>query len=170
VRVAGELEAAVHAAAAEDDRGEAMVEAATPGIEVTCGVLRLHGARRCLPLVAIRPAGDAFYDYHAKYVAEDTRFECPAQLPPATRKELERVALALHEALELRGVPRVDFIVRPDGVPVFLELNTLPGFTSHSLVPLAARTAGIPALDVLEACLREAVEAAPAAHGAEAAP
>ena len=104
-------------------------------------------------------------------MAEDTAFECPARLAPATQAEIERVALALHEALELRGVPRVDFIVRPDGVPVFLEVNTLPGFTGHSLVPLAARTAGIPALDVLEACLHDAIEAAPAApRGAPAAP
>jgi D-alanine-D-alanine ligase len=161
VLAAEELDAAVQRAIAEDERGEALVEALVQGVEVTCGVLRLSGRLRCLPLIAIRPAGEAFYDYNAKYVAEDTGFECPARLPDAACAEIERVSTALFAALELRGVARVDFIVRPDGAPVFLELNTLPGFTGHSLVPLAARSAGLSPLDVLDACLRDALDAAP---------
>jgi len=172
VRAEAELEPAVRKAQAEDDRGQALVEAAIEGTEVTCGVLRLDGRVTCLPLVAIRPAGEAFYDYHAKYVAEDTRLECPAAVPPASRAEMERVSTALFAALELRGVTRFDFILRPDGAPLFLEFNTLPGFTGHSLVPLAARTAGRSPADVLQACLQDALAAndGPAPRAAESAP
>ncbi len=156
------LEAAVRAAQAEDERGEALVEAAVSGVEVACSVLRDGGAVRCLPLVAIRPAGGGFYDYHAKYVAEDTRFQCPADVSAAALAEVERVASTLYAGLELRGVARVDFIVRAaDDAPVFIEINTLPGFTGHSLAPLAARAAGLSPLHVLECALADAVQAAP---------
>jgi D-alanine-D-alanine ligase len=152
-----ELTAAVEHAAAEDDRGQAMVEAWMAGTEVTCALLRVRGAIRRLPLVAIHPAGDRLYDYHAKYIAEDTVLECPARLDTATAREIGRVSEALYAALELRGMVRMDFIVRKEaGMPVFLELNTLPGFTSHSLVPRAAEAAGMNRRDVLEAVLADA--------------
>jgi D-alanine-D-alanine ligase len=152
-----ELTPAVEHAVAEDDRGQAMVEAWMAGTEVTCAVLRVRGAIRRLPLVAIHPAGDRFYDYHAKYIAEDTVLECPARLDPATAREIGRVSEGLYAALELRGMVRMDFIVRKEaGMPVFLELNTLPGFTSHSLVPRAAEAAGMNRRDVLEAVLADA--------------
>jgi len=172
VRLLAELGPAVARAAAEDERAEALVEAAIEGVEVTCAVLRPGGRLRCLPLVAIRPAGEAFYDYHAKYVADDTRLQCPAEVPDRSAVEIERISTALFAALELRGVVRFDFILRPDGTPVFLELNTLPGFTGHSLVPLAARTAGLSPLFVLEACLQDGLVAANrrAAPSAGAAP
>jgi D-alanine-D-alanine ligase len=151
-----DLEAAVRLAAAEDEFGQVLVEAFVEGTEVTCGLLRRGGALSALPLVAIRPAGGRLYDYHAKYVADDTAFECPARIPEAAAREIEQVSRALYEALELRGMARVDYIVRrADGRPLFLELNTLPGFTSHSLVPLAAGAAGLSRLDVLEALLED---------------
>lgn len=154
---AEDLPGAVARAVAEDDRGEAMVEAWMSGTEFTCGVLRVRGAVRRLPLVAIHPAGDRFYDYHAKYIADDTVLECPAQLPAPTEHEIARVSEALYASLELRGMVRVDFIVRKQGgTPVFLELNTLPGFTSHSLVPRAAQAAGLSRRDVVEAVLADA--------------
>ncbi len=156
VRDEAALAAALEAAAAEDRAGRVLVEAFVDGTELTCGVLRLSGAVRCLPLVSIEPAGGAFYDYHAKYVAEDTRLTCPAPVPEATRREIESASESLYTALELRGVVRVDFMLRAsDGAPTFLEFNTLPGFTSHSLVPLAAAAAGISRLDVLKAILED---------------
>lgn len=165
VDAAEALEPAVRAAQEQDERGEALVEAAVEGTEVACGVLRLDGGLRCLPPVAIRPA-TGFYDYRAKYESDDTRFECPAALPGSARAAAETVAAALHAGLELRGVVRVDFIVRrADAVPVFIEINTLPGFTGHSLVPLAARAAGLEPLRVLEAALQEGLAAAGAGAG-----
>jgi len=159
VRAESELQPAIARAAAEDPRGRALVEAAVDGTEVTCGVLRWQGEVRPLPLVAIEPAS-GFYDYHAKYVADDTRLSCPADVPDAARREMEAGSTALYTALELRGAVRVDFILRrSDAAPVFLELNTLPGFTSHSLVPRAAAAAGLSRLDVLEALLADAESA-----------
>jgi len=150
-----DLAAAVAAAQAQDPGRRCMVEALVEGPEVTCGVLRRAGQIVTLPLVAITPAS-GFYDYHAKYASESTRLQCPAPVADDARREIERVARTLYEHLELRGVVRLDFLVRTsDGRPVFLELNTLPGFTSHSLVPLAARTAGWTACEVLEAVLAD---------------
>ena len=149
-----ELPAAVERAAAQDDAGRALVEGWVDGVEVTCGVLRVAGEVRTLPLIAIRPASGGLYDYYAKYVADDTGFECPARIPPEGAAAIERASAALYAALELRGVARMDYIVRrADGQPVFLELNTLPGFTSHSLVPRAAGVAGISRIEVLRAVL-----------------
>ncbi|MHC5209973.1 MAG: D-alanine--D-alanine ligase family protein [Planctomycetota bacterium] len=157
VERAEDLAAAVDRAVTEDDCSQAMVEAWMSGTEVTCAVLRVRGAIRRLPLVAIHPAGDRFYDYHAKYIAKDTVLECPARIPAATEHEIGRVSEALYSSLELRGMVRMDFIVRKEsGLPVFLELNTLPGFTGHSLVPRAAEVAGLSRRDVLEAVLVEA--------------
>jgi len=167
VRSEEELGPAVLAACAADPGGRAMVEEWQFGTEVTCGVLRRGGKVITLPLVSIRPAGDAFYDYHAKYVAEDTQFVCPAIVSDAARLTMERVSRGLYEGLELRGVVRVDFIVRSaDDVPIFFELNTLPGFTSHSLVPRAAGVAGISRFDVLAAVLADADAPAAAAQRA----
>lgn len=146
---------AVSAAQVADPAGRALVEEFIPGTEVTCGVLRMNGSTRALPLVAIAPA-EGFYDYHAKYVSEATRFTCPADVPAAVREQIQALTLRMFEALELRGVARLDFLVRhDDSTPVFLEANTLPGFTDHSLVPLACRTAGLPALTVVEAILAD---------------
>jgi D-alanine-D-alanine ligase len=161
VRAVDALEPAVRRARDEDPEGFAMVESWLDGIEVSCGVLRVAGQLRTLPIVAIRPSGDRFYDYHAKYEADDTQLECPARLPQETAEEIQRLTAALYASLELRGVARMDFIVG-DALtrPTFLELNTLPGFTAHSLVPLAARVDGLSRLDVLEAVLAD-VEGAP---------
>lgn len=154
VRREADLAGAIELAASEDDAGRALVEGWVDGVEVTCGVLRLAGAVRTLPLIAIRPASGGLYDYHAKYLADDTAFECPARIPDSAVSAIETVSSALYSALELRGVARMDFIVRKaDHAPVFLELNTLPGFTSHSLVPRAAAVAGLRGLDVLRAVL-----------------
>lgn len=154
VRREADLAGAIELAAAEDDGGRALVEGWIEGVEVTCGVLRLAAAVRTLPLIAIRPAGGGLYDYHAKYLAEDTGFECPARIPSSAIETIESVSSSLYASLSLRGVARMDFIVRKaDHAPVFLELNTLPGFTSHSLVPRAAAVAGYSGLDVLRAVL-----------------
>jgi D-alanine-D-alanine ligase len=156
VRSEDELEAAVTRAAEADPDGCAMVEAWVDGTEVSCSALRVNGQLRTLPIVAIHPAGDGFYDYHAKYQADDTQLECPAGLPQAAADEIHRLTAALYASLELRGVARMDFIVHPEsGQATFLELNTLPGFTAHSLVPLAAEADGLSRLAVLEAVLAD---------------
>lgn len=96
---------------------------------------------QALPSIRIVPAGE-YYDYHAKYVAEDTRYECPG-LSGDAEVELGALALAAFDALDCRGWGRVDVMRDGDGRNFLLEVNTAPGMTSHSLVPKAAAQLGI---------------------------
>lgn len=96
-----------------------------------------------LPLVRIETP-NTFYDYQAKYFSDDTRYFCPAGLSEARELGYQETALAAFDALGAGGWGRVDFMVGKDGEPLILEVNTVPGMTSHSLVPMAAREAGLP--------------------------
>ena len=135
VTKAAALAAAVEMAMQED--GAAMVEQWIEGREYTMGVLD----DAPLPLIHIQAAGE-FYDYHAKYIAENTQFICPCGLSEKDETVLQAQALKAFVALGCRHWGRVDFIMSDDG-PMFLEVNTVPGMTSHSLVPIAARACGI---------------------------
>jgi D-alanine-D-alanine ligase len=95
-----------------------------------------------LPLVRIEaPQGN--YDYQNKYFTDDTKYFCPAGVPPALEEEIQQVALKSFRVLGCRGWGRADVMLRPDGSYSFLEMNTSPGMTGHSLVPIAARAAGL---------------------------
>ena len=147
------LREAIPLAQAEDNGGRCMVESLITGQEVTCTVLRHGEDLLTFPLVSVHPA-DAFYDYHAKYRSDETQYTCPAEVEAETQVEIETVSRTLYDLLQLNGIVRMDFIVREeDGQAVFLELNTLPGFTPHSLVPMAAHAAGWSSLQVLESVL-----------------
>jgi D-alanine-D-alanine ligase len=95
-----------------------------------------------LPIIHIVPAGD-FYDYEAKYLRDDTRYLCPCGLPEARERELRALTLEAFRVLGCRGWGRVDFLMDGQGEVYFLEVNTSPGMTGHSLVPMAARAAGL---------------------------
>jgi D-alanine-D-alanine ligase len=107
------------------------------GEEYTVGIL----GEQALPTIRIVPAGE-YYDYHAKYVAEDTRYICPG-LSGAGETEMQAVALAAFRAAGCSGWGRVDVMRDRSGANFLLEVNTAPGMTSHSLVPKAARVIGI---------------------------
>jgi D-alanine-D-alanine ligase len=132
-----------------------MVERLIIGGEYTVGVLD----GEALPIIHIVPAS-GFYDYHAKYVADSTEYRIPSGLDPAIEAELKRIALNAFAAVGASGWGRVDLMIDRDGNPRFLEVNTVPGMTSHSLVPKAAAAVGLdfPALvrRVLETSMREA--------------
>jgi D-alanine-D-alanine ligase len=130
-----DLAAAVELAARYD--GPLLVEQLIQGEEYTVGVL----GTEALPSIRIVPAGE-YYDYHAKYVAEDTQYICPG-LAGAAEQELGSLALAAFFAVDCSGWGRVDFMRDRAGRPWLLEVNTAPGMTSHSLVPKAARQRGI---------------------------
>jgi len=117
--------------------GDLLVEEMVVGDELTVGIL----GREALPSIRIVPKG-AFYDYHAKYVAEDTQYLCPG-LDGAAEAEIRALALAAFDAAGCSGWGRVDVMRDRDGRNYLLEVNTAPGMTSHSLVPKAARTTGI---------------------------
>jgi D-alanine-D-alanine ligase len=117
--------------------GEMLMEQLIVGGEYTVGIL----GEEALPSIRIVPAGD-YYDYHAKYVAEDTQYICPG-LTDAAEDEIRELALRAFEAVGCYGWGRVDFMRDTAGRLYLLEVNTAPGMTSHSLVPKAARAIGI---------------------------
>ncbi|HEX6572871.1 MAG TPA: D-alanine--D-alanine ligase [Steroidobacteraceae bacterium] len=138
-----DLAAAVDLAARYE--GPLLVEQLVQGDEFTVAVL----GSEALPSIRIVPAGE-YYDYHAKYVADDTQYLCPG-LAGAAEQELQTLALAAFFAVGCSGWGRVDFMRDRAGKPWLLEVNTAPGMTSHSLVPKAARQRGI---DFEELCWR----------------
>jgi D-alanine-D-alanine ligase len=117
--------------------GPLLVEQLIEGEEYTVGILGVEA----LPSIRIVPAGE-YYDYHAKYVANDTQYICPGA-SGAAEQELGSLALAAFFAADCSGWGRVDFMRDRSGRPWLLEVNTAPGMTSHSLVPKAARQRGI---------------------------
>lgn len=125
--------------------GDLLMETLIEGDEMTVGIL----GRQVLPSIHIVPKG-AFYDYNAKYLAEDTQYLCPG-LQGAAEQELRALALEAFDALGCHGWGRVDVMRDRAGRNWLLEVNTAPGMTSHSLVPKAAKAAG---LDYEEVCWR----------------
>jgi D-alanine-D-alanine ligase len=135
VRAQGDLDDAVQLAARYD--GELVIEQMIEGGEYTVGILQ----GEALPSIHIVPKGE-FYDYHAKYVAEDTQYICPG-LDGAAEQEIRALALVAFNAAGCSGWGRVDVMRDRAGKFFLLEVNTTPGMTSHSLVPKAARALGI---------------------------
>ncbi len=119
--------------------GDCMIEEFIKGREITVGIV--NGT--ALPIIEIRSKA-AFYDYHAKYIADTTEYLFDTIADSRLVTKVQTFALACFNALGCRHLSRVDFILTDDGTPFVLEINTLPGFTSHSLLPMAARKAGIP--------------------------
>jgi len=140
------LVAAVAEALVFDD--EVLVESYVEGEEITVAVLD----GEALPVIRILPEG-GFFDFEAKYTKGKTVYEVPAKISPETTSLASEAAVAAYRVLGCRGVARADFIVRADGVPVFLEINTLPGMTATSLVPMAAEAAGLSFATVCERVL-----------------
>lgn len=130
------LEAAVELAARYP--GELLMEQLIVGGEYTVGIL----GDAALPTIRIVPAGE-YYDYHAKYLAEDTQYLCPGLEDAAAERQMQALALAAFRAAGCGGWGRVDVMRDRDGNNYLLEVNTAPGMTSHSLVPKAARQVGI---------------------------
>ena len=144
VRRAEDLRAAFELAAKYDPL--VMAEAFIEGIELTGAIL----GDQALPLIKLETTRD-FYDYEAKYIADDTRYIVPCGLPAQQEAAVRQQALQAFRALGCSGWGRVDVMLDRAGQPYFLEVNTSPGMTDHSLVPMAARHAGISYEDL---CLR----------------
>jgi D-alanine-D-alanine ligase len=136
VENAADLPAAWRAASALDP--VVIAERWITGGEYTVGILQ----GEALPAIRIETPR-AFYDYQAKYFAEDTRYLIPCGLGAAGEAALAQAALVTFAAVGAAGWGRVDFVAGADGEPLLLEINTVPGMTSHSLVPMAAQAAGI---------------------------
>jgi len=128
-----------------------LAEEFVEGRELTASIL----GDRALPLIRIEAPGGN-YDYHSKYFSNETRYHCPAGLPDAVEQAIRQQALEAFRILGASGWGRLDLILRRDGTWSFLELNTSPGMTGHSLVPMAARAAGIAFPDLCVEILRGA--------------
>jgi D-alanine-D-alanine ligase len=145
----GELALAYGEAAKHDDL--VLVEEFVAGTELTVGIL----AGRALPLIRIEaPQGN--YDYHAKYFSDETKYFCPCGLPDAVEREIQAASVAAFDIVGCTGWGRLDLILRADGSYSFLEVNTSPGMTGHSLVPMAAKQAGMSFPELCMAILRSA--------------
>lgn len=118
--------------------GPVMVERRLMGREITAAIL----GDQCLPLVSMKGSGE-FYDYEAKYIADDTEYQCPAKLDAQLTEQIQEYALQAFKALNCSGWGRVDFMLDENDKPYFVECNTAPGMTSHSLLPIAAEQSGI---------------------------
>lgn len=143
--------------AALADGSDAMVEEFVEGTEVTAAILTDQTGAHPLPVVEVVPHAD-FYDFKAKYGAGGSTHICPARLSEAATARVQHDALAIFEALGCRGVARADFLVTAEGIPYFLEINTLPGMTQTSLVPDAAKGAGITFEKLVEQLLADALQ------------
>jgi D-alanine-D-alanine ligase len=144
-----ELAAAYEAAYAYDD--VVIVEELIAGRELTCAILGQGPAARALPLIEIRaPGGD--YDYRSKYFSDETQYLCPAPIEDWLARDIQQLCLRAFALLGARGWGRIDVMLHSDprgDRPYLLELNTSPGMTSHSLVPMAARAEGMDYADLV---------------------
>jgi D-alanine-D-alanine ligase len=136
VRAPGKLEQAYRLAAKYDRL--VIAEQFIDGIELTAAIL----GERALPLIKLETPRE-FYDYEAKYISNDTRYIVPCGLPAKKERELQELCLAAFRMLGCQGWGRVDLMLNKRGRPYLLEVNTSPGMTDHSLVPMAARAVGI---------------------------
>jgi D-alanine-D-alanine ligase len=136
VTAVGKLEPAFREAARFDS--VVIAESFIEGTELTAGIL----GDEALPLIRLETPR-VFYDYDAKYFSDDTRYTCPCGLPPQVERAIQEQALSAYRLLGCTGWGRVDLILSKAGTPAFLEVNTVPGMTDHSLVPMAARARGL---------------------------
>jgi D-alanine-D-alanine ligase len=156
VKVSGDLKAAYELASKSDPL--VIAEQFVGGGEYTVGIL----GDQVLPIVRIVPANE-FYDFEAKYLRDDTQYLCPCGLPAEQEAKIQAEALQAFKAIGGTGWGRVDFLMDEAGKHYFLEVNTSPGMTDHSLVPMAAKAAGIPFADLVKRILTLAIKQ----HGAK---
>lgn len=148
-----ELARAFSAAAQYDEH--VLIEELVAGRELTCAILGEGEAARALPLIEIRAPG-ANYDYHNKYFGEETQRLCPAPIDAALAQRIAEVSVQAYRVLGARGWGRIDLMLRADGSFSLLEINTSPGMTGHSLVPMAARAVGVSYEDLVLEILADA--------------
>jgi len=149
VRRKEEIERAAQAVANLGD--DLLIETFINGREITAVIL----GNEAMPLIEIRPH-EGFYDYHNKYTSGRSDYLCPAPLQEELTEQTKKTALKAYDALDCRGFARVDFLLTSENEIYCLELNTLPGMTRTSLVPKAAKAAGIEPPSLVDRIVKEA--------------
>jgi D-alanine-D-alanine ligase len=162
VTEAAQLPAAVALSRQSDP--DVLCEEFIDGEEVTCPVLGEGTGARALPVIRIA-APDGAYDYQNKYFTDVVKYHCPSGLPEEEEREIQRIVVAAYRTLGCRGWGRADLMIRKsDRKPFLLEINTSPGMTSHSLVPMSALASGITYPQLCLLLLKSAaLDSAPAA-------
>ncbi len=136
---------------------DVLVEEKLQGREVTCAVLEeLDGSLRALPVIEIVPKAGVFFDFRSKYADGGASEICPALLEPEAAEAIQKMAIEAHTALGCEGFSRTDLFLTPKG-PVVLEVNTIPGMTPNSLLPKAAKAAGVPFQDLMDHLVQLAI-------------
>ena len=154
---AADLLAAIEEASRHDPK--VLVERAIVGREIECGVLvDADGVPQASAPAEILVTSDApFYDFEAKYLGDSTRFEIPPDLDDDTISRIQDCAVRAFRALDCEGLARVDFFVRPDGAVVVNEVNTMPGFTPHSMFPRMWAASGVSYPQLVDRLIHDAV-------------
>ncbi len=150
--VEGRREAIAAAQRVRGEFGDCMIESFITGREITVGVL----GRQTLPIIEIR-SKTGFYDYQAKYADDRTEYLFDTIADESVRARISRAAMACFDALGCRDFSRIDFMLGEDGAPYALETNTIPGFTTHSLLPKAAGRIGLSMSDLCVRIVRAAL-------------
>jgi D-alanine-D-alanine ligase len=140
-----------------------LIEQRIDGRELTAALIGPSSEALALPLVEIKP-GEDFYSYEAKYGGV-SNYECPAEIDGESARQIQAYAETVYREFELGPFARIDVLLDAQGQPWFLEANTLPGFTEHSLLPMAARAAGIEMGELLELLMLFALERWEGQHG-----
>jgi D-alanine-D-alanine ligase len=147
VKSVDELPAAYKLAAGLDTK--VIAETCIVGDELTCPLVGQGDSAEALPVIKIIPP-QANYDFHNKYFSDETQYLCPTGLAPEVNDRVQELALAAYKALGCRTWGRADVMLdQKTGKPYLLEMNTSPGMTSHSLVPMAAKAAGVSYADLV---------------------
>lgn len=147
VKSVDELPAAYKLAAGMDKK--VIAETCIVGDELTCPLVGFGANAEALPVIKIIPP-EANYDFHNKYFSDETKYLCPTGLAPEVNQAVQELALAAYRALGCRTWGRADVMLdKQTGKPYLLEMNTSPGMTSHSLVPMAAKAAGVEYADLV---------------------
>ncbi|MCC6207750.1 MAG: D-alanine--D-alanine ligase [Gammaproteobacteria bacterium] len=160
VKDASQIKAAFALARGDTGRtvmAEKFISCGAGNPEFTCAIL----GRRALPTIRIEPDGE-FYDYRAKYLSDETRYVCPSGLSAAVEERVRALCLRAFDLLGARGWGRIDFLMDARNEPWLLEANLVPGMTSHSLMPMAARAEGIDFAELVWRILEETLDLPPA--------
>jgi len=160
VRHIQDLPAAYQLAAKLDRR--VLAEACIIGPELTCPIVGQGVNAQALPLIQIIPP-EAGYDFHHKYFSDETQYRCPPGLDPELETQIQELAVSAYRALGCRMWARADVMLDAanQNKPYLLEMNTSPGMTSHSLVPMAAKAAGVSYADLVMWILSQTLEDVP---------
>lgn len=158
VTAAEQIPAAIEAALAESEK--VLIEECIRGREMGCGVMIAGGREYLFPVTEIVPKNE-FFDFEAKYTAGCSDEITPADITPEVKAELNRMTLAAYRACRCRGIVRVDFIVTPEGRPYLIEVNSIPGMSSGSIVPKQVRAAGMTLGEVYDLIIADTCKETP---------